>query len=326
MNRDELQEMRHDYDRNGRDLYAELGIFGHGTFGELSGDDRLQMERNFLGVPRNDKERFEVAQFALHQQESETGVIGGLLASGGYRERAFNYNQTRLNRMGGKVHFVDGMPVADEKNDYRNQFDDDGNYKGDGAEFSGAVEASQIAAQNYAAKVDQWANFISSAIAIAGMVVAAVVTVATGGLASPLLMGAIALGTGLLAIGANYAIKGGRYGWEQAFTDLGMTAVQALTAGIGQSLGLAAKAGRLTSSAFANKLLIGSLTSGIGSLGQTALSEQTYENGAGDAAGDLVFGLFRGLVTGGVTTAATHGLEAIPVGRVRWRQRIPQIG
>jgi hypothetical protein len=314
MNRDELQEMRRIYDSNGRDLYAELGIFGHGRFGELSGDDRLLMERNFLGVPRNDKERYEVAQFAMQQQRDETGGFGGWLASGSLRESELEFNEARMRRMGGPVRFVDGLPVADQKDDYTKKFDDQGTFKGDAAEFSTAVQGAKLSAESYAAKVDQWSNFVTNAIAIAGMVVAAIVTVATGGLASPLLMGAIALGTGLLAVGANYALKGGRYGWEQAFTDIGMAAVQALTAGVGQKLSLLGKAGRLTSSAFGNKLIIGTATSALNSVGQTALSEQTYEKGAGGAANELLFSLFRGVVVGGVTTTATHGLESLRVG------------
>jgi hypothetical protein len=315
MNRDEIQEMRKIYDKDGGDIYAELGIFGHGTLGELSGDDRLQMERNFIGVPRNDKERYEAAQFALQQQQNETGLVGGFLSSGSYQERSLNYNQARMNRIGGRVIFKDGVPKAADKNDdYTKKFDDKGNFKGDAAEFGGAVLGSTLSAQNYAAKVDQWANFVANAIAIAGMVVAAVVTVATAGMASPLLLGAIALGTGLLAVGANYAIKGGRYGWEQAFTDVGMAAVQALTAGLGQKLSLVAKAGKLTSSGFANKLIIGAATSALNSVGQTALSEQTYEKGAGGAADELLFSLFRGATVGAVTTTATHGLESLKVG------------
>ena len=63
--------------------------------------------------------------------------------------------------------------------------------------------------------------------------------VVTGGAAAPLI--AAALIAGLASMGANYAIKGGRYGWEQAAVDLGMTAVQAITAGVGAQLGAAAQ-------------------------------------------------------------------------------------
>ena len=69
-----------------------------------------------------------------------------------------------------------------------------------------------------------------------GAVVGAVLS---GGTATPLIVAALA--SGLTSMAANYAIKGGRYGWEQAGIDLGMTLVQAATAGLGQKLGAAAQ-------------------------------------------------------------------------------------
>ncbi|MCG3206417.1 MAG: hypothetical protein FOGNACKC_00015 [Anaerolineae bacterium] len=345
MNRDEIKDMRHIYDaRPGRNLYAELGVFGHGSFGEVSGDDRLRVERELLGVPRNDRERAEVAAFAIHQQRKETGGFGSWLASGSYQERSLDFNEARLNRMlGGPIKFgPDGEPI---QGSYTDQFDREGTYRGDTAEFGAAMVGAQLSAQNYSAKIDQYANFIATTIAVVGAIAAAVATVVTGGAASPLLMAAIAGATGLTAMGAQAAIKGGRYGWEQAVTDLGMTAVQALTAGVGQSLSLASRGGmqgvqagmrtglslsaarelaesgvlgnmgRLTGSAFADKMLIGVAGGALSSLGQTALSEHTYEGGPGAAFDNLLFGMFRGAVTGGVTATVSSAIEDVPLGR-----------
>jgi hypothetical protein len=344
MNRDEIRDMRNIFDAQpGRDLYAELGVFGHGSFGELSGDDRLRTERNLLGQPRNDRERAEVAAFAIQQQRDETGGFGSWLAGGSYQERSLDYNEARLARMmGGPIQFgPDGEPLSGE---YTERFDDEGNFRGDSAEFGAAMVGSQLSAQNYSAKIDQYANFAATAIAVAGAIAAAVATVLTGGAASPLLMAAIAGVTGLTAMGAQAAIKGGRYGWEQAATDLGMTAVQALTAGVGQGLSLASRGGvqglqagmrtglsmsaarqlaggqvlgnmgRLTGSAFLDKALIGAVGGGLGSLGQTALSEQTYAKGAGGAAENLLFGLLRGAVAGGATATVSNAIEDMPLG------------
>jgi hypothetical protein len=239
MNRDEIAQMRAAYDG---DLYADLGVFGHGgVFTELSGDDRLRAERAFLGKPRNDREKAEVAAFAMHQQREETGAIGRWWAEGSLAEGSMQYNEQRLSELvGSKITFgEDGLPIGS----HTDAFDADGRFKGDRADLGATALSAQNAAQSYAAEVDRLAGMVTMAIAIAGAIAAGVATVMTGGAASPLLMAAIAGVTGAASMGAQWMIKGGRYGWEQAATDLGMTAVEMLTAGVAQSLSLASRGG-----------------------------------------------------------------------------------
>ncbi|MGI9335727.1 MAG: hypothetical protein ACR2RL_21485, partial [Gammaproteobacteria bacterium] len=342
MNREEIADMELYYPG---DLRADLGIFGHGWFGDLSGDDRLRAEVQWLGRPRNAQERAEVELFRTRQQREETGWLGSALASGSMAERFLQYEEKRLKELsGGRLHFTEeGEPIWREQG----RFDAEGKYTGeDQVAFESSLIGSRLAAENYAAKIDQYANAASLGIAVVGAIVAAAATVLTGGAASPLLLAAIAGITGLASMGAQRAISGGRYGWEQASVDLGMTAVDALTAGLGQSLSLASRGGRvglragmatrlsirraqrlaagkvlgemkgLTDNAYLDKLLIGMITGGVGSLGRTALVEQTYQGGPGGAIENLFAGLLRGIISGGVTAGVSNALEDLPLHKI----------
>jgi hypothetical protein len=354
MNRDEIATMRRDYKRRtGSDLYADLGVFGHGTFGDLSGDDRLRAERMLLGVPRNDRERAEVASFTIRQQREEAGVVGGWLAEGSLADIMLAEEETELNRLiGGPITFgPDGQPQWTDTSNFR-----DNEFIGNAGDFAASMVGAEMAAQNYSAKIDQYANFAAMGIAVLGAIAAAVVTVLTWGAASPLLLGAIAAISGLAAMGAQRLIKGGRYGWEDAVTDLGMTAVSALTAGVGQKLALASRGGvaavqaasktglsisaarqvaqtpgllgqmgRLTGSAYLDKVLIGVTTGGISSFGQAALTEETWKRGKGVE--NLFGATFRGMLGGGVTAGVTNAIEDMPLGRFsRFMGGKPTIG
>lgn len=329
MNRDEIAAMRTAfYRQTGKSLDAELGVYGRGgTFTELSGDDRLRMERAMLGVARTDQERLEVAAFAINQQRRETGTVGRWLASGSRAEAAMDATYRRLiQSAGGNLQFDRRgnliTPAA---------FDGRGNYTGtDRATFVAAADAAQQVAQNYSARIDAYANLATTGIMILGAIAGAVITVATGGAAGPLV--AAALITGLASMSAQYALKGGRYGWEQAAVDLGMTAVQALTAGVGAQLGAAAQvasksaqaasqasrvattlARMFTGNKVLDQIIIGAISGGISGLGTTALNEQTWARGAGGGIGALAEGLLKGMLAGAATSAATNSIEAIGI-------------
>jgi hypothetical protein len=339
MNRNEIAVMRTAYREqtksddypNGRDLYADLGVFGHRGewFTELSGDEALRFEVKLLGIPQNDQQRAEVAFLEAQQQMEETGFLGKALASGTVAERNLERSYAELQKAtGGSVRFdAAGNPIWTG-----GLFNQKGDYTGSNRrELDNAIQLAQLAAQSYAAKIDSYANAATMAIAIVGAIVAAAVTVATGGGASPLLLGAIAGITGLASMAAHKAISGGRYGWEQAMTDLGMTAIQALTAGIGQKLslisrggaaaqaaiktGTIAQAGRITGHAFTDMVAIGAATGSLNALGQAALSEQTWDKGLSFAIDELFSAFARGLLSGGATAAVSNAFEALPLGR-----------
>ncbi|WP_372658915.1 hypothetical protein [Hydrogenophaga sp.] len=328
MDRDEIARMREIYaERNpGHSLDAELGVYGEGWFGEVSGDDRLRMERALLGQPRNDRERLEVAAFALEQQRREASGFGAWLADGTLADEAMSSTESELQLLAGGPFTVGRRGEIEGR---LGNFDGDNNYTGPDIEhFRATTGVAVDIAQTYASRIDAFADIATTGIAILGAIAAAVITVVTGGAAAPLI--AAALITGLASMSANYAIKGGRYGWEQAAVDLGMTAVQAITAGVGAQLGAAAQVASKTASAanaasrtltslsriftgnpVVDQIIVGMISGSISGLGTAALDERTWEHGADDAVGWLLGGLARGALAGGATAAATNSIEAL---------------
>ncbi|HNQ03533.1 MAG TPA: hypothetical protein PKH69_02870 [Thiobacillaceae bacterium] len=328
MNRDEIAAMRSEYQsQTGRSLDADLGTYGEGgTFTELSGDDRLRMERALRGVARTDQERLENAAFAITQQRRETGAFGAWLAEGSLAEQVMNNTEAQLQTLaGGPIRFN----AHGELNSSLANFSPTGEYTGlDRDHFRATTAVAQTVAQNYSARIDAYADVATTGLAILGAIAAAVITVATGGAAAPLI--AAALITGLASMSANYAIKGGRYGWEQAAIDLGMTAVQALTAGVGAQLGAAAQVASkgaaaastasrslvtlsrlFTGNPVVDQIIVGAITGGIGGLGGAAFDERTWERGGDDAVGTLFAGLLKGALSGAATAAITNSIEQV---------------
>ncbi|HWO62077.1 MAG TPA: hypothetical protein VNO31_18830, partial [Umezawaea sp.] len=348
MDRDEIAAMRVEYKTlTGTALDDDLGTFGgKGMFTELSGDDRLRMEVALLGVPRNDREAAEVAAFRTRQQRDETGWLGSWLAGDSLADQSLASAQSRLTAsLGGATVHVDdkgnpvwtdaaGKPMAAGGT----LFDKDGRYTGqDPREFASAVRVSKLAAENYAAQIDSYANYLTTAVMVIGAIAAAVATVVTGGAASPLLLAAIAGVTGLTSMAVHSAVSGGRYGWEQAAVDLGMTAVQALTAGVGQHLSIVARGGTqslaagmttlrqaqnlgrtmggITGSALGDLLVVGATTGGMGGLGGALLDENTWRKGLGPGLVALLEATLTGALSGAVSTVTSQAFESLPVGR-----------
>lgn len=328
MTREEIAAMRTTYQQQtGRSLDADLGTYGEGgTFTELSGDDRLRMERALRGVARTDQERIENAAFAIAQQRRETGAFGAWLAEGSLAEQVMNNTEGQLQALaGGPIRFNQHGELTTTLAN----FGATGAYTGtDRDHFRATTAVAQTVAENYSRRIDAYADIATTGIAVLGAIAAAVITVVTGGAAAPLI--AAALIAGLASMGANYAIKGGRYGWEQAAIDLGMTAVQALTAGVGAQLGAAAQiaskgaaaastASRslvtlsrlFTGNPVVDQIIVGAITGSIGGLGGAAFDERTWEHGSGDAVSALFAGLLKGALSGATTAAVTNSVEAL---------------
>ncbi|QHE85174.1 hypothetical protein [Hydrogenophaga sp. BPS33] len=328
MDRDEIAAMRDAYRANtGRSLDADMGVYGDGEFfSELSGDDRLRMERALLGQPRNDRERLEVAAFALEQQRREASDFGAWLADGTLADEAMSATENELQLLAGGPFTVG---ARGEIEDELGNFDGEGRYTGPDVEhFRATAGVAVDIAQTYASRIDAFADIATTGIAILGAIAAAAISVVTMGAAAPLIAAAIV--TGLASMSASYAIKGGRYGWEQAAVDLGMTAVQAITAGVGAQLGAAAQvaskgaaaagaasrtitslARMFTGNPVVDQIIVGMVSGSISGLGTAALDERTWEHGGDDAVGWLFAGLARGALVGGATAAATQSIEAL---------------
>ncbi|MDF2235411.1 hypothetical protein P2H44_22885 [Albimonas sp. CAU 1670] len=324
----------------GPPLYERIGLFDEGNFwdSETSGDAANELEVLTLGVPRNDRERMEVAALTARQQQESAdsslfgpGVAGeqyerlgeaytGLLDAAGVEEGDFD-SHGRL-----RVRGPDGETLT------LGNFDETGGFRPppgtDATALAQQMIAARGAAEGYNQAVDSVANVISTAI----VVTAAVVTSAlTGGAAASIWLPVlVTMGAGVAAMGVNAAIKGNRYGHEEMAQDFAMTVVQAATAGVGAAVGagmrgggtaVKALSGRLSvgekalerfvtsqggrfagSLGLADEMLIGGISGAMGSGGNALLDDRAWEEGRwGEEFGHS---MLRGFLSGGLAAGA----------------------
>ncbi len=244
---------------------------------ELSGDDRREVEELMMGDPKYQSPQQKLALARLQKDwtvgEESTGVGQWMLSS--TNERAdFDRNFARMEESAKAMNpdgtFKGATPDEQAKNKLA---------------FERAAGDSGVNADDYRAAGDRTAGYATTGIAVVGAVVITAATFGSGAPAGAALIAAAgAAGTGVASMGVNYAMKGGRYGWEQATTDLAVTAVTAATAGGGAYLG--------------------AMNKGVGILANTTkIASETGKK----VAGQVIVGAGTGFVNGVATTATTDG-------------------
>ncbi|MBV9931284.1 MAG: hypothetical protein JO013_10105 [Alphaproteobacteria bacterium] len=261
MDAKEIEKLKEDYRAAHpppqKGLEEQLGINGnHWTWDNwngatFSGDDANAIEVAFMGVPQNPKERGEVALRIMQQQIDQAGWMGKLLANDEWK--TLNRNAQALRDLMGagegqidsrgriiaKTDPQTGKPLA--YGHFTENGELDATHAGDGDAFERMVALSRVSADNYTQSVEKIATFITTSLVV---VAAIVTTVLTGGAAAsiwiPVLVTAAA---GVVGMGVNMAMKGGRYGRDEMVRDIVSTIVQAATAGIGAAAGAGLRGG-----------------------------------------------------------------------------------
>lgn len=338
MSRDQIQAAVAEYDRTHTPgLYERLGLFEHSDdyFTELSGDDRIEMQVLAMGQPRNPRERAEVSRMTSRLQLDNAGWAGQLLAREEYRRLEASHN--RLMRVMG-VSEGDAEHVSDfdarGNLRFRNRegvmvragrFDERGNFapaEGDSVVgFSALMATNQSNAQAYRTATDNIANAITTALVVAAAVLS---TALTGGAAASFWIPVLTtLGAGVLGMAASWAIKGGRYGYEDAGRDFGLAVVQAATAGLASGLNIARAGGmgalrgalgsRLISTAgfrtvtLAEEVVIGGAAGAFSGAGTAAFDDRAWDRG--EWLSNIGRGAERGF-GGGVMSSLATGLTS----------------
>nr|WP_294815337.1 hypothetical protein [uncultured Sphingomonas sp.] len=338
MSRDQIQAAVAEYDRTHTPgLYERLGLFEHSDdyFTELSGDDRIEMQVLAMGQPRNPRERAEVSRMTSRLQLDNAGWAGQLLAREEYRRLEASHN--RLMRVMG-VSEGDAAHVSDfdarGNLRFRNRegvmvragrFDERGNFapvEGDSVVgFSALMATNQSNAQAYRTATDNIANAITTALVVAAAVLS---TALTGGAAASFWIPVLTtLGAGVLGMAASWAIKGGRYGYEDAGRDFGLAVVQAATAGLASGLNIARAGGmgalrgalgsRLISTAgfrtvtLAEEVVIGGAAGAFSGAGTAAFDDRAWDRG--EWLSNIGRGAERGF-GGGVMSSLATGLTS----------------
>lgn len=293
MHPDEIAELKRIYP----DLEEDLGTNGHGGFfTELSGEDRMEVELALLGDEKwmNDAQRFELAQKKYDwQRGSESTDLGRWLMDGTIEAEQLDTHFAALE--GYQARIVDGrfQGTPEEYEEYRRTC----RYVG-------------ITAALYQEQSDRVANAVTTTLAVTGAVVAAGLT---GGAASPLVVMAVTAGTGAASMGANYTMKGGRYGWENAAKDLGVTAVNTLTAGGVARFGANAVAAGNTVTV-GQKAMLGAGAGFVNSSAATAMEDATWRDGFTTGLGRTTWSGIKGGAVGGGTAWASNAFEATALG------------
>ncbi len=346
LTRDQFETVREQYDlTHTPDLLTRLGIRGHQSFweSETSGDTANELELLSIGVPRNDRERAEVAALQMRQQIRDSSRLGRAVAGEEFQQLDDDYRRL-MSIMG-----ADGVGFDEQGNftalDAAGQpttlgrFDADGNFRPppgfSATDLAVAMTVGPISAENYKAATDRVADSIATAL----VVTAAIVTTAlTGGAAAsiwiPVLVTAAA---GVAAMGVKYAIKGGRYGSEEMMFDLASTIIQAATAGVGAAAGAALRGGgkavgalgrswRMSEQALATaaggggraatqalpaltlgqELFVGALSSGFAGGANAAISPDAWRSD--NYAASILHGIVRGSMSGALGAGVTRGV------------------
>jgi hypothetical protein len=327
MRPDEARAVATEYGRqhgNGPDdtgaLYRQLGVVERGADGsrgadhsgfgsELSGDERREVEELLMGDPRYMNPREQLALGRLRQDwvgGEEAGVSSTLM--GGSAERHdFDRNYAAMEAVGSRMR-ADGT-FADPA---------------DAAAFERLSGDLGVNATQYRAAQDRVANYATTTIAVVGAVVVTAVTAGGGAPIAAAMIGAAV--TGGASIAANSAIRGGRYGWEQASTDLAVTAVSVATAGAGARLGAGAqgllKSGAIGNAGFiARQVGIGAGTGFVDGAFQTATTDGTWDRGIGAGLRETGLGGGRQALVSGVSAGVSNSIQ-----RTNWGQTMEAAG
>jgi len=285
----DIKQLKEEYKTTpgGGDLETALGVNGKGGFfTELSGQDRMDVEIMLMGDEKhmNDDERFALAEKKRDQQVgSESTAVGRFVMGGTYEKAAIDksFNELSEFRANNKSKFVDGK------------------FKGDPAEYEEYLAMCRkvgITAELYQEQSDRIADGITTGIAVVGAIAA---TVVTGGAAAAVIAGL----SGAASMGTNYAMKGGRYGWEEGVKDIGMTGV---------NMALAYTGGVLDPKKLQGKVAWEATSGFISGTAETAMNDKTWDKGFVDGLGESVYSGFKGATVAAVSTGVSEGLGKIP--------------
>ncbi len=286
----EIAQIRKDYAAK----YKDSVSMDDDIRSDSSGHEGLEMDILLLGKPETPADMMKIAGMRRDFQLGDgSGLMTGTDAA---KEVGANY---------------DKMKAFHESFDWDNASE---------AEKAAATEKMEMMAWSvesadkvFDAEKADIADNVATGIAAVGAVAA---TIASAGTAGPVILAAIAAGTGAASMGAKYAIKGNSYGWEEAGVDLAMTALDAATAGLGASKALSFTDDMFkgVSNPLVQKALQGAVKQGalgaVGGFGRGMANEQAWDDGVGGALLSGLGGAAMGAASGALTGALGGGLDA----------------
>ncbi|HVE83219.1 MAG TPA: hypothetical protein VND93_10250, partial [Myxococcales bacterium] len=346
--REEIKEAHVQYGGEGdyHRLDRMLGIAGHSGWGtEVSGDLAQELTRLNRGEPTNDREVMELSALeGVQQAEEGTGFIARHTMSGTPEQKRLAATRAQMAqeiiKASGPEHAGDDPagvfgPQGDILPPYNTlAFDKRGNFKGGNSErlrLRGVAHQVHMASDRYREEIDrQEAIFTSIITALAILVTVILLCIPGVNMVVAGILTAVIAGAATMLV--KEGMRGGRYGWEEAATDIGMTAIEAATAGLGGGLGKGAEAaaqgakgvgllGKAGAGIFRASEKIGlgkigaavareAIVGAVGSAARTAIQDETWKDGLGAGLKKVALNSAKGAAASAVSTAVSQVVSA----------------
>lgn len=304
---------------------------------ETSGDLAMELEISARGNPETDADYVDLANLRYDQQRRRgTGFISSHTMSGSDEERyidssrdrmartilteAGRHNPELLTRFGNDPSRIFNPDGSIRSEVTKAAFNERGEFLGDSSLLHHQTRSIGYAADAYRAEIDRQEAMLMSGITIMALVVSLALMVVPG--VNIVAAGMIsALVAGALTIAVKAGMRGGRYGWEEAATDLAQTAIEVAAAGIGGGISRGfeegVKVGRLArigeslvarfgkvGGAVVREAMVGAVSTAA----QTAIQDDIWSDGLSRGLGRVVNGAIRGAAVSAVTTIASEGV------------------
>jgi hypothetical protein len=318
MRPDEVQQMNTVYQQvHGESVYERLGVAERDAngnkisgrdhaanqwFNELSGDDRREVEMLLQGDPQymTPQQQMALARTQYDwQRGSESGAMGRWMMDGSAEQKDLDRNFAALTTLNARMRPDGTFANPADQQEYERLCGDVG------------INAAQYQAAN-----DRTANYITTGVAIAGAVAVTAATFGSGAPAGAAMIMAAAgtAASGAISMGVNAGMKGGRYGWEQAATDAGITAVNTLTAGAGAYM-KGAQIGVGALGKVGSGVAIDAGMGFVNGAAQTAMTDGTWDQGFMHGLGEVGIGGARQALTDGASSAVSGAIDETKLGQ-----------
>lgn len=327
----------------------ELGVgAGFWDFKENSGDEAFELYIQSRGIPETDSDHAELATMrARHQLAGGTGPFAMLLMAGSEQKRyltdqeqavadrvavALKANSDPENPVPAWILALPPDRYFDANGEMlpeirRHSVNRHGEFYGDGPSMAMLSAKVDVGVKAYADEIERMESFFTGVITAAAIVASIVLMFIPGvNLVVAGIIVAVLAGAATIAVKAG--MRGGRYGWEEAATDVARTAIEAATAGAGGAMGGAlrteamvmgrlARVGASLNRSFGRvggALVREGMMGTASGLAHKALDDRIWTNGIGEGLSTL----FSAGLQGGVIGAVTGGLsEGVSVGSLR---------
>jgi len=289
---------------------------------ETSGDTAMQLERLAnVGEPKSDIDFMRNANLRHNQDRVRgTGLIASVTMEGTNAQRNLDGDREQMARLiieeaerrspGSAAQFLENPTAvfrADGSLDPSIQALTfrDGNFLGDRTLFAASARSVHNSAQAYQAEIALQESIFTTTIAIVALVatVAAMLIPGVNAVAAGV---AVAIISGMATMAVKAGMRGERYGWEEAATDVAMTAIEAGSAGLGGALGKVGAFARLgkVGGAVAREAISGALTAGA----QVAIQDGTWSDGFGKGLENIANGAIKQAAIQGVSAGVSEAI------------------